>query len=100
MITQEDINREMDLSKRIYLYYLDKYADNISIGSNNYISWYKDLCNLYYITDCLQSVYLVDGVPFVGSVEIDEDNFNRVIKICSIMSSIKLMCYNSINISF
>ena len=78
MITQDIINIEIDLSKKIYLYYLDKLSNFESSGSNKYISWYKDLCTLYYLTDMLQSIKLDNGVMYIGSGEINEDGFTAI----------------------
>jgi len=76
MISQETISSELDLAKRIYLYYLDKYADMLSIGSSSNIKWYKELCQLYFISDAMQSVYIKDDELYVGSVVIDDNDWN------------------------
>lgn len=78
MITQETINSELDLAKRIYIYYLDKMATYLAIGSGSYVDWYKDLCTLYYLTEQLQNVYIVDDIAYIGGFEIDEDDFSLI----------------------
>ncbi len=78
MITQEILNTELDLAKKIYIYYLDKLAAYESVGSNRYMSWYKDLCVLYYLTDQLQLVRFDNGLMYIGSQEIDEDDFSTI----------------------
>lgn len=78
MISQETINAELDLAKRIYLYYLDKYADTLSIGSANNIKWYKELCQLYFITDCIQMVSIRDGELYIGSEVIDDEDWRTM----------------------
>jgi len=75
MITQETINSELDLAKRIYIYYLDKLATYLAIGSGSYVDWYKDLCTLYYLTEQLQNIYISDDVAYIGGIEIDDDDF-------------------------
>lgn len=83
MITQEQLNTEIDLSKRIYLYYFDKYATYLTIGSDKYLSWYKDLCILYFLLRGLKSIRIVDGLMYIGDKEIDEDfygNFKSAIR--------------------
>jgi len=78
MITQETINSELDLAKRIYIYYLDKLSTYLAIGSGSYVNWYKDLCTLYYLTEQLQNVYISDNVTYIAEVEIDEDDFAMI----------------------
>ena len=75
MITQETINIELDLAKRIYTYYLDKLASYLAIGSDRYINWYKDLCVLYYLTECLQSVRISNDLIYIGKQEILDEDF-------------------------
>jgi len=73
MITEEKLNSEIDLSKRIYLYYLDKMSSFISIGSDKYIARYKDLCVLYFLCRGLISIRTIDSKFYIGDQEIDED---------------------------
>lgn len=75
MISQALIYREYDLAKKIYLHYLDKMADYISIGSDKYIGWYKDLCQLFYLTQMMESIYIYDNKMYIGKQEIDENYF-------------------------
>lgn len=78
MISQETISAELDLAKRIYLYYLDKYADMLSIGSINSVKWHKELCQLYFITDCMQMVYIEDDELHVASEVIDDEDWRTM----------------------
>jgi hypothetical protein len=75
MITPSQISREFDLAKKIYLYYWDKMADMLSIGSDRYVGWYKDLCQLYYLTQMMESVYAMNGKLYIGDEQISEDDF-------------------------
>lgn len=75
MISQQTLNLELDLAKRIYLYYFDKMADYMSVGSDNYLSWYKDLNVLYFLTSALKSVYIKDDELYLGDTVIDEDDY-------------------------
>ena len=77
MISTEQINLELDLSKKIYLYYFDKMADYISIGSDNYIQWYKDLNNIYFILGCIKSINIIDDKVYCSNVEVDVDFFHQ-----------------------
>jgi len=77
MTTQEQLNTEIDLAKRIYLYYFDKYATYLTIGSDKYLSWYKDLCILYFLSKGLKSIRIVDGLMYIGDTEIDEDFYGK-----------------------
>jgi len=77
MTTQEQLNTEIDLAKRIYLYYFDKYATYLTIGSDKYLSWYKDLCILYFLSKGLKSIRIVDGLMYIGDTEIDEDTYGK-----------------------
>lgn len=78
MITPTVISREFDLAKKIYLHYWDKMADYISIGSDKYIKWYKDLCQLFYLTQMMESVYAMNGKLYIGSKQILEDDFIKI----------------------
>jgi len=78
MISQETISSELDLAKRIYLYYLDKYADLMSVGSSSAIKWYKELCQLYFITDAIQAVYIADSELYVGNEIIDDEDWRTM----------------------
>lgn len=78
MITQSQLNVEIDLSKKIYLYYFDKMADNISIGSDKYIDWYKDLCIIYFLTKSLLSINIVDTELYIGKELISNDYFSMM----------------------
>lgn len=77
MTTREQLNTEIDLAKRIYLYYFDKYATYLTIGSDKYLSWYKDLCILYFLSKGLKSIRIVDGLMHIGDTEIDEDTYGK-----------------------
>lgn len=78
MISQEIINAELDLAKRIYLHYLDKYSDMLSIGSSNNTKWYKELCQLYFITDCMQMVYIESGKIKIASEIITDQDWRTI----------------------
>lgn len=80
MITQDIINTEFDLAKRIYVYYLDSMNNCLYTGSNKYVKWYKDLCILYFLTEALNSVRIVDSTMYIGNDEIDADNFHNITK--------------------
>lgn len=75
MISQQTLNLELDLAKRIYLYYFDKMADYMSVGSGEYIKWYKDLNVLYFIVSALKTIQIVDDELTIGSEVIDDDDY-------------------------
>ena len=62
MVTQAQINADIDLAKRIFIYYHDKMSSYISLGSDKYIQWYKDLCVIYSLTRGLISIKVVDDL--------------------------------------
>ena len=78
MITQVDLNKELDLAKRIYIYYLDRLAALLSTGSGYYVDWYKDLCVLYFLTDSLQNIYIESDKLYCAGVEVDENDFQTI----------------------
>lgn len=84
MVTSEYLYSERDLAKRIYLYYTDKMLSYLSVGSDNYIEWYKKSCSLLFLVKGLLSIRIDDdGVLTMGSVEINENtlyNFSRKIR--------------------
>lgn len=77
MVTQSQLNSEIDLAKRIYIYYNDKLASYLSIGSDKYIAWYKDLCLLLFLCRGLLSIRIDDGLMYIGDTEIDENMYHR-----------------------
>lgn len=77
MVTQEQLNTEIDLAKRIYLYYHDKLAAYLSIGSDKYVFPYKDMCILMYLCRGLMSIQIIDGLLYIGDTEINENIFGR-----------------------
>lgn len=76
MITQAQLNIEIDLSKKIYLYYFDKMANYMSIGSDKYIDWYKDLCNIYFLTKSLISISILDEKLYIGNKIVGDNYFS------------------------
>lgn len=75
MITQGQLNSEIDLAKRIYIYYWEKMADCISVGSDVYLQWYKDLCVLYFLTKTMLSLRLESDLLYIGDTQVDMEYF-------------------------
>ena len=48
-MTQDYLNTEIQLSRKIFMYYTDKMYDQLSIGNSNYKVWYRDGLQLYYL---------------------------------------------------
>lgn len=67
MITQTFLNREIDLAKRIFLYYSEKLLDSMYLGNKNHSPWEKDCRQIYVFVAGLLSVNLIDGEVYVGS---------------------------------
>ena len=72
MITQSFLNREIDLAKRIFIYYTDKLLDVISIAGKDNSPWYYDSMQIDYFLNALKSITLVDGAVFIGATEVGE----------------------------
>ena len=73
MITDDYLNSEKDLAKRIFIYYTDKLLAFQSVGSDSYLQWYIKSCNLYFLLKGLISIRLEDDELYIGSELIDED---------------------------
>lgn len=73
MVTQEYLNSEKDLAKRIFIYYTDKLLAFLSVGSDSYLDWYKKSCTLFYLLKGLFSIRLDNGELYMGSTLVDED---------------------------
>lgn len=78
MITQEYLDKEIELAKEIYIYYFEKLADNISTGSNKYITWYKDLCSLYFICKSMLAVRISNGLLYLGDTTIEDSDVRQM----------------------
>ena len=75
MLSQEQLNSEIDLAKRIYIYYCDKMADYITVGSDSYLQWYKDLCVIYFLTKTMMAIRLDTGELYIGDTKVTMDYF-------------------------
>ena len=74
MITQAYLNSEIDLAKRIFIYYSDKLLDKLSVAERDRTPWYIDSLQLDYFLSALLSLTLIDGVLYLGS-EIVEPSY-------------------------
>ena len=72
MITQSFLSSEIDLAKRIYIYYTDKLLDVLESGNKDYQQWYRDSIQINYFTKALLSVNLIDDKIYLGSGEVDQ----------------------------
>lgn len=77
-MTQDYLNTEIQLSRKIFMYYTDKMYDQLSIGNSNYKVWYRDGLQLYYLVSFLEDVILDSGVPYLGAYELTENALNVV----------------------
>lgn len=78
MITQDYLNSEIDLARKIFLYYTDKIISYSNIGSDKYISWYIDSLELYFLVKHLENINISSDLYYIGSTEIDEDSIKLV----------------------
>lgn len=72
MITQSFLNTEVDLAKRIFIYYTDKIIDALLIGEKDYQQWYIDSLQIYCLTESLISLNLTDDKVCIGPTEVGE----------------------------
>jgi len=81
-MTQDYLNREISLAKKILIYYTDKIATYLSVGSGKYIQWYIDSLQLYFLLNLLLNISLDSDKIYLGGEEIEEDTlhttFNKV----------------------
>ena len=69
MITQAYLNTEIDLAKRIFIYYTDKLLDAYSIGNKEIQPWYNDSLTIDYLLNALMVCEVVNGSVFIGANE-------------------------------
>lgn len=69
MITQAYLNTEIDLAKRIFIYYTDKLLDVYSVGDKNIQPWYNDSLTIDYLLNALMVCDVINGSVFIGSNE-------------------------------
>jgi len=69
MITQAYLNTEIDLAKRIFIYYTDKLLDIYSVGNKEIQPWYNDSLTIDYLLNALMVCEVVNGSVFIGSNE-------------------------------
>lgn len=77
-MTQDYLDSEILLAKKIFMYYTDIVYDYLAIGSDKYQVWYRDSLQLYFLVTFLESVILYDGVPYIGAAEVTLNNIRRV----------------------
>ena len=74
MITQEYIDDELTLAKKLFLYYTEKMVDYLRINNQNYSKWYRDSLQLYFLVKFIENIKIVGDVGNVkttsGDVEI------------------------------
>lgn len=73
MITQSFLNTEVDLAKRIFIYYTDKILDILLVGDKDYENWYIDSLQIFCLTEAMMSVNVIDGKVYIGPEEVGED---------------------------
>lgn len=73
MITQSFLNTEVDLAKRIFIYYTDKILDILLVGDKDYENWYIDSLQIFALTEAIISVNVIDGKVYIGPEEVGED---------------------------
>lgn len=69
MITQAYLNTEIDLAKRIFIYYTDKLLDIYSVGNKNIQPWYNDSLAIDYLINALMVCDVINGSVFIGANE-------------------------------
>lgn len=75
---QDYLDTEIQLARKLFMYYTDKMYDYLSVGSDKYQMWYIDSLQLYFLTSLLESVILVDNVPYIGYYEVSENTLRLV----------------------
>ena len=77
-MTQDYLDSEILLARKIFMYYTDKVYDYLSIGSDKYQIWYNDSLQLYFLLNFLESVLLYNGIPYIGSYEVTLSTMRNV----------------------
>ena len=77
-MTQDYLDSEILLAKKIFMYYTDRVYDYLSIGSDKYQIWYNDSLQLYFLLNFLESVLLYNGIPYIGSYEVTLSTMRNV----------------------
>ena len=77
-MTQDYLDSEILLAKKIFMYYTDKVYDYLAIGSDKYQIWYNDSLQLYFLLNLLESVLLYNGIPYIGSYEVSLSTMRNV----------------------
>jgi len=72
MITQSYLNKEIDLAKKIFIYYVDKALNYLIVGSDKYTTWYIDSLQLYVLLNYLLEVRIEDDLLYCGAEETTE----------------------------
>jgi len=67
LITQAYLNTEIDLAKRIFIYYTDKLLDIYYVGNKNIQPWYNDSLTIDYLLNALMVCEIVNGSVFIGA---------------------------------
>lgn len=78
MITQENLNAEKDLTRRIFGYYVDKMIDAIKSGSKEYNSFYVNAMNTNFIMKCAHSLSIVSGEVYLNRNLVGEVFYKKV----------------------
>lgn len=73
MITQEYLDTEIELARKIFMYYTDRLYNYLAIGSDKYQVWYRDSLQLYFLLSLLETIILYDGVSYIGYYEMSDD---------------------------
>ena len=79
MITQSYLDTELALAKKIFMYYTDKTYDYLVVGSDRYLKWYLDSCQLYYLLSFLEAIIIdTEGIPYIGYFEVPLTTISKV----------------------
>ena len=73
MITQEYIDNELTLAKKLFLYYTDKMVDYLRINNQNYSKWYRDSLQLYFLVKFIENIKIVGEDLYMGVLKVNDN---------------------------
>ncbi len=76
MITQEYIDNELTLAKKLFLYYTDKMVDYLRINNQNYSKWYRDSLQLYFLVKFIENIKIVGEDLYTGVLKVNDNYFH------------------------
>lgn len=77
-MTQDYLDNEIQLGRKLFMHYTDKMTDYLFIGDPMYQQWYRDSLQLYFLVNFLEDVILSSNTPYLGQYELTENTLRYV----------------------